>query len=43
MSMGKQQFVGLGATLVVGGIVSLTINIVLSERVGKFSAVVRIQ
>jgi hypothetical protein len=41
--MGKEQFVGNGATLVVRENDSLTINIVLSERVTAFSAVVRKQ
>jgi hypothetical protein len=43
MAIGKQQFVRNGATLVVRGNISLTINIVLSERVTEFSAVVRKQ
>jgi hypothetical protein len=43
MAIGKQQFVGNCATLVVRGNVPLTINIVLSERVTEISAVVRKQ
>jgi len=37
--MGKQQLVGNGVNLVVRGKVSLTINIVLSEKETEFSAV----
>ena len=43
MEMGKQQFVENGATLVVRGYVSLTINIILSETVTEYSAVARTQ
>ena len=41
MAIGKQQFVGNGETLVLRGNVSMTTNIVLSERVTEFSAIVR--